>query len=121
MDDRAAPATDRTSAQDLTDKIRAFFDVLAQRNHRGTIVVLSPAVSPTGDVGSRRVPVWWVADSVKAVDRFKHVKFLSGNVNPLRVFTILKRIALKCCRIIIAKLMVWLPSFGVAKAVVEGL
>ena len=78
-------------------------------------------MSPEEAVCSRRGPIRWGADTVKAVDRYKHVKFLGGNVNPLGGFTVLKTIALKWSGVIIAKLMVWPPSYGVAKAVIEGL
>ena len=87
----------------------------------GKMVVLSLIVSPEGAVCSRRVPIWWGAHAVKAVDRYKHVKFLGGNANPVGGFTFLKNIALKWSGVIIAKLMIWPPSYGVAKAVIEGL
>ena len=47
--------------------------------------------------------------------------FRGGNANPLGGFTFLKNIALKWSGVIIAKLMICPPSYGVAKAVIEGL
>ena len=121
VDDTAAMAADGSAAQEMADKIRAVFDVLGQRNHSGKMVVLSLIMSPEEAVCSRRVSVRWGADIVKTVDRYKHVKFLGRNANPIGGFTYLKKMALKWSGVIIAKLMIWPPSYRVAKAVIEGL
>ena len=75
------------------------------------MAVLSLVVSPEGAVCSRSVPTQWGVDAPKTVDRYKHVKCLGGNANPLGNFMFLKKIALKWSGVIIAKLLIWPPLY----------